>query len=135
EDGIRDKLVTGVQTCALPICQRAATAYGKTTRAAIAAKLLKALQDAARTAANAQADADKLEKKARDLAVKAAIKAVTPPSGTDVDSSLATARDDQVKALATSWDAHIASPQAPNLKVSTLANAWMRNRQQELLVV
>jgi hypothetical protein len=115
--------------------QRAATAYGKTTRAAIAAKLLKALQDAAKAGANAQADTDKLDKKARDLAVKAAIKAVAPPSDTDVDSSLATARDDQVKAFATSWDAHIASPQAPNLKVSTLANAWMRNRQQELLVV
>src|SRR2546425_9418558 len=28
EDGIRDKLVTGVQTCALPICPRPATSAG-----------------------------------------------------------------------------------------------------------
>ena len=115
--------------------QRAATPYGKATRAAVAAKLLKALQDAAKTGANAQADTDKLDKKALDLAVKAAVKAVTPPSETDVDSNLATARDDQVRAFAANWDAHIASPQAPGLKVSTLANAWMRNRRQELLVV
>src|SRR5687767_15624652 len=27
EDGIRDKLVTGVQTCALPICSRAGSTY------------------------------------------------------------------------------------------------------------
>src|SRR5207244_7510317 len=27
EDGIRDDLVTGVQTCALPICRRAITAH------------------------------------------------------------------------------------------------------------
>jgi hypothetical protein len=67
--------------------------------------------------------------------VTAAVKAVMSPGEDDVNSSLAAARDDQVTAFAASWDAHIASPQAPNLKVSTLANAWMRNRQQELLVV
>src|SRR5687767_15400901 len=32
EDGIRDKLVTGVQTCALPICARARDNYGEPLR-------------------------------------------------------------------------------------------------------
>src|SRR5205823_7380575 len=31
EDGIRDKLVTGVQTCALPICPRPTGCLGETT--------------------------------------------------------------------------------------------------------
>src|SRR5262245_18670582 len=115
--------------------QRAATAYGKSTRAAIAAKLLKALQDKARADANKQADEEKIDKKARATAVQAAVKAVVPPGDSDVDANLAAARDAQVKAFAASWDAHVASPQAPKLKVSTLANAWMRNRQEELLVV
>lgn len=120
--------------------QRADTAYGKATRAKIAATLLKALQDKARADAGSTYDAEltegaKADKKARDAAIKAAVKAVVAPTDAAVDASLATARDDQVKAFAESWDAHIKSPQAPNLKVSTLANAWMRNRQEELLVV
>jgi hypothetical protein len=120
--------------------QRADTAYGKATRAKIAATLLKALQDKARADAGSKYDAEltegaKADKKARDAAIKAAVKAVVAPTDAAVDASLATARDDQVKAFAESWDAHIKSPQAPNLKVSTLANAWMRNRQEELLVV
>lgn len=120
--------------------QRADTGYGKTTRANVAAKLQKALQDKARADAGAAYDAGlaegaKADKKARDAAIKAAVKAVVAPSDADVAAGLVTARDAQVKAFAESWDAHIKSPQAPNLSVSTLANAWMRNRQEELLVV
>jgi hypothetical protein len=120
--------------------QRADTAYGKATRAKIAATLLKALQDQARADAGGKYDTElpegaKADKKARDAAIKAAVKAVVAPTDAAVAASLATARDGQVKAFAESWDAHIKSPQAPNLKVSTLANAWMRNRQEELLVV
>src|SRR5207244_9603253 len=36
EDGIRDDLVTGVQTCALPILQQAAHDAARPTRAAVA---------------------------------------------------------------------------------------------------
>jgi hypothetical protein len=120
--------------------QRAETAYGKATRAKIAAKLLKALQDKASADAGAKYDAElpegaKADKKARDAAMKAAVKAAVAPADAAVDASLVTARDDQVKAFAESWDAHIKSPQAPNLTVSTLTNAWMRNRQEEMLVV
>jgi hypothetical protein len=120
--------------------QRADTTYGKATRAKIAAKLLKALQDKATADAGATYDAElpegaKPNKKARDAAIKAAVKAVVAPTDAAVVAGLVTARDDQVKSFAESWDAHVKSPQAPNLKVSTLANAWMRNRQEELLVV
>lgn len=115
--------------------QRAATDYGRTTRGKISQKIYDALKKQAKADADKQADDTGADKKARKKLEDDAVKAVAKPSDADVDAALATARDDQLKALASSWDAHVQSPQAKNMKVSTLANGWMRNRQEELLVV
>jgi hypothetical protein len=107
--------------------------YGKTTRA----KAQAALYDTARKAAAADADNQAKEgglSKKDAAALKASmLKAVPQPGAAEVAGAVAGQRADRLKALAVSWDAHITSPQAAGLKVSTLANAWMRNRQQELL--
>src|SRR5256712_1818175 len=57
EDGIRDLIVTGVQTCALPICRAFAASVGLSARAALlrieAAKARPDLSRARRAAASA----------------------------------------------------------------------------------
>jgi hypothetical protein len=109
------------------------SSFGKTTRA----KAQAALYDAARKAAAANADNQAKEgglSKKDAAALKAQmLKAVPQPGADEVTAAVTAQRADRLKALAASWDAHITSPQAAALKVSTLANAWMRNRQQELL--
>src|SRR6266404_9610645 len=66
EDGIRDKLVTGVQTCALPISGSAARCPG--SRSFVAARQR---SPAARVAAPAKADLTSRSPQVRALAVRA----------------------------------------------------------------
>src|SRR5258708_21413272 len=44
EDGIRDDLVTGVQTCALPICQRSGSGQGRISLRSCAGSIVGGLQ-------------------------------------------------------------------------------------------
>jgi hypothetical protein len=107
--------------------------YGKTTRAKAQAALYDVARKAAATDADNQAKEGGLSKKDAAALKASMLKAVPQPGAAEVAGAVAGQRSDRLKALAASWDAHITSPQAAGLKVSTLANAWMRNRQQELL--
>src|SRR5207249_5165550 len=89
EDGIRDRNVTGVQTCALPIAKGAAEAARRAALAADAAKrngaeqaredqsgmrldLASAIADASKDAAQTAADASREASRAAEAAARAA---------------------------------------------------------------
>ncbi len=102
-------------------------------RKQVAADLLKELQASARKAAEAEKPAGESAKD-RKQRIADAVKGLATPGETEIDTAVAEARAAKLAELQAHFDAHLAAPRAKGYKVSTIANAWMRNRVQELLV-
>jgi len=121
----------------LPEVSRVANAlaqeYATRTVAAAAAKELAARQQAARKAATAVVPPEPETAAAKKRRIAQAVKDVPPLSPDELTALKNTIAADIVTRLSADWARHLAAGQAQKMKASKLANAWMRNRGQQLL--
>jgi hypothetical protein len=104
---------------------------GRTAGAALSAELARRRQ-AAQHAAE-QEHPERESAAARRRRVTAAGRTVAPLTPDEQGAALAAAERERLDALRADWARHLSAGQARALRAGTLANAWMRNRVQQLL--